>query len=309
MKQSANLLVVCGPNASGKTKLGVQLAYHSNAEIISADSRQVYKKMDIGTGKDLNEYTTPQGTVPFHLIDIVSPDQMYTLYHYQRDFYCVFREIHSRKKLPLLVGGTGLYIEAVLKHYKIPNVPENRSLRKNLMKKSTSSLLSQLSSLDPGLLHQTDTTSKKRIVRGIEIALYGREHPIEWGCRDHPEIKPLVLGIHLERKKLHTKIETRLAQRFREGMIQEVEQLKNNGISPERFSLFGMEYKYIGMYLDGRLSYDDMYQQLTTSIYHLAKRQETWFRGMERRGIPVHWLEDASFDKALNIIKNYNFLR
>ncbi|MBD3344195.1 MAG: tRNA (adenosine(37)-N6)-dimethylallyltransferase MiaA [Chitinivibrionales bacterium] len=308
MKQSVNLLVICGPNASGKTHLGVILAQKTGGEIISADSRQVYRGMDIGTGKEISEYTTPQGAVPFHLIDIVEPDEIYTIYHYQKDFYRVFREIQARKKLPLLVGGTGLYIEAVLKYYRIPNVPENELLRKELMKKDTRSLLEQLYTFDSAQVEKTDTSSKKRIVRAIEIAMYAQDHEIEWGCSNPPEIVPLVLGIQWDRQKLRQRIDKRLNDRLKEGMIDEVGGLMKKGISSHRFSLFGMEYKFIAQYLTGKLSYDDMVKGLRNAICQLAKRQETWFRGMERRGVPVHWIHEADPGEAFKIIEKHTFI-
>lgn len=297
-----NCLVICGPNASGKTSLGVALARELNGEILSADSRQIFRGMDIGTGKDLHEYDTPSGSVPYHLIDICNPSELYTLYHYQRDFYAAFRNVRKRSHLPVVVGGTGLYIEAVLKHYRIPNVPEDPSLRKTLMRERTEELLSRLKTIDPALYKTTDTSSKKRVVRSLEIALYSRDHKINWSDENPPDINPLVLVVRWPREELHKRIDRRLAERLDHGMTAEVQRILQSGIPRERFNLFGMEYKHIASHLDGTVSHKEMVKNLRRSIYQLAKRQETWFRGMERRGIVAHRIDRGDLKQAREII-------
>jgi tRNA dimethylallyltransferase len=293
-----NLIVVCGPTASGKTTLGVQIALHMNGEIISADSRQVYRQMDIGTGKDLKEYQTPKGPVPYHLIDVADPSEIYTLFHYQNDFFKSFDQIVSRNHLPVVVGGTGLYIEAVLKNYKIPAIPENVSLRAELMKQQKGSLEKRLLQINKSLYEKTDRSSKKRIVRALEVAMSGQSITSE----HHQNLNPLVLCTRWERTKLRQRIDARLEARLKEGMIDEVRKLLHSGIPKERFALFGMEYKHIALFIDGKVDYETMVSRLRQNIHQLAKRQETWFRGMERRGIEVNWVEEARLEIALKII-------
>ncbi len=298
-----NCLVVCGPTASGKTALGVALAQEFGGEILSADSRQVYRGMDIGTGKDLHEYTTPRGSVSYHLIDICAPEEIYTLHHYQRDFYAAFRDIRARARLPVVVGGTGLYIEAVLRHYRIPNVPEDPELREELMRADIGELLLRLRELDPGLYRNTDRSSKKRVVRALEIALYARNHKIERGEENPPPIEPLVLAVRWPRQELRARIDRRLAERLAGGMIEEVERILRSGIRRDRFDLFGMEYRHVAAYLDGTVSRQEMERNLRHAIHRLAKRQETWFRGMERRGIPLYWIDRADPDRAAHLVR------
>jgi tRNA dimethylallyltransferase len=296
-----NCCVICGPTASGKTSLGVALALEFAGEILSADSRQIYRGMDIGTGKDLHEYSTSEGVVPYHLIDIRDPEEVYTLHHYQTDFYAAFRDVIGRSRLPVVVGGTGLYIEAVLKHYRIPNVPENPETRKQLMRESAEELLLRLQALDPELYRNTDTSSKKRVVRSLEIALYGRDHEIRWSDENPPRIDPLVLAVRWPRRELHARINRRLEERLAHGMIGEVERILQSGVPRERFDLFGMEYKHIASYLDGTVPYREMVKNLRYAIHQLAKRQETWFRGMERRGTALHWIDRADRNQAREI--------
>jgi tRNA dimethylallyltransferase len=300
---AGNCVVVCGPTASGKTALGVALALEFGGEILSADSRQVYRGMDIGTGKDLDEYDTPRGAVPYHLIDIRAPGEIYTLHHYQRDFYAAFRDIRARARLPVVVGGTGLYLEAVLRHYRIPNVPEDPELREGLMRADFGELLRRLRELDPGLYRSTDRSSKKRVVRALEIALYARGHEIEWSEENPPPIKPLVLAVRWPRHELRTRIDRRLEERLARGMIEEVERILQSGIRRDRFDLFGMEYRHVAAYLDGTVSRQEMVQNLRRAIHQLAKRQETWFRGMERRGIRLHWIDRADPGQAADIVR------
>lgn len=301
MNCKKDLIVICGPTASGKTALGVQIALQTNGEIISADSRQVYRGMDIGTGKDLKEYQTSEKAVPCHLIDVADPSQIYTLFHYQNDFFETFDQIVSRKHIPIVVGGTGLYIEAVLKNYDIPAIPENPRLRAELMNEQKIELEKKLLELNKPLYEKTDRSSKKRIIRALEVAM---SNQITTPKHHKPrKIEPLVLCTKWERVKLRQRIDARLEDRFKEGMIEEVRELLQSGISRERFALFGMEYKHVARFIDGEVNYETMVKELRQSIHQLAKRQETWFRGMERRGFKVNWVEEANFQSALGIVE------
>jgi len=295
-----DLLVVCGPTASGKTSLAVYLAAQCNAEIISADSRQLYRSLDIGSGKDLHEYSTGNTPVPYHLINIADPLTVYTLYHFQHDFRVAFTDITSRSRLPLLCGGSGLYIEAVLRNYAIPEVPENPHLRSTLMTHPIDKLKEMLYSLSQARYHQTDLKSKKRIVRAIEVAsASGTTKPPAAPAQYLPR-NPLILCTRWNRAELHERITRRLQARFDEGMIDEVCHLREKGLPDSRLLMLGMEYKYITLYLRGEMTLPDMTCALRHSIFQLAKRQETYFRGMERRcGVPVHWIDNADTATAL----------
>jgi tRNA dimethylallyltransferase len=297
-----NLLVVCGPTASGKTNLGVKIADLLDGEIISADSRQVYRGMDLGTGKDLNEYILPDKKINHHLIDIVDPMQIYSLYNYVEDFYKAFEDITARRKYPVVVGGTGLYIEAVLKNYRIANVEENYDLRNLLMTQSKEELHERLKKEFPDIYAKTDCSSKKRVVRALEVGEYGKTHHVEWGGENAPELHPHVIAVFWERSELISRIDERLEARLKEGMVEEVEALLKAGVTHERMLLFGMEYKYITEYLLNKLEYSEMAEALKTSIHRLAKRQMTWFRGMQRRGTNIIWVEEADFNKVLGEI-------
>lgn len=305
--QQYNSIVVCGPTASGKTRLGVVIALHVDGEIVSVDSRQIYRGMDIGTGKDLGEYRVDQRQVPYHLIDIAEPHQIYTLWNYQEDFYRVFREIHHRQKTPVIVGGTGLYLEAVIKHYQIANVPEDVSLRDRFMKEPKEDLERQLKAISPEIFGKTDRSSKKRIVRALEIAHYAHDHPVEWGHTNPPQIRPLVLVIRIPREHLRARIEHRLDQRLKEGMIDEVRGLMRAGVSRDRLNLFGLEYRHVARHLAGEIDFETMRYDLLHAIFQFAKRQDTWFRGMERRGIPVHWIDPDDWNGICDILQNTNF--
>lgn len=300
-----NSLVICGANASGKTRLAVSLAIKFNGEIVSADSRQVYRGMDIGTGKDLEEYNTSRGMIPYHLINITDPSEIYTLYHYQQDCYKVIKDIWDRGKIPIIVGGTGLYIEAVLKKYRIPNVPENSKLRKFLMKKGKDELIQQLKKTDFDLYHPTDLSSKKRVVRSLEIIDYAKSKKVQWGAEQPPDIIPLIIGVRWPRAILIDRINTRLKQRIENGMIEEVEGLLNRGISHERFTYFGLEYKHVARYFKKEVTYNNMVKELSRDIQRFAKRQMTYFRGMERRGLYIHWIDEADDEKAIEIINEF----
>ena len=300
---SVDLIAVCGPNASGKTRLGVALALHYDGEIISVDSRQVYRRMDIGTGKDLGEYRTEKGDVPYHLIDIVEPDQVYTLWQYQKDFYRVFRQIRDRGKMPIAVGGTGLYLEAVLRNYRIPDVPGDERLREALMRQPKHILETRLESSAPDLFARTDVTSKKRIVRSLEIALgrVGRSFSPEQEAP--PRIHPLVIGLRWDRSVLRRRIEERLDRRLEQGLVEEVRRLLDGGLDRKRLDMFGMEYRQVARFLGGEVSFEQMRADLLRDIGRLAKRQETYFRGMERRGIPVHWIDGDHLEAASAIVE------
>lgn len=288
MKESSyNLITVLGPTASGKTTFAAALAYDLDTEIISADSRQLYRGMDIGTGKDLDEYIVDGKHIPYHLIDIANPGYRYNLFEYQRDFLTAYNEIRSKDKLPILCGGTGLYIESVLKSYRMQPVPENPQLRKKLENKSLDELTSMLATMKQ-LHNTTDVDTVKRAIRAIEIQTYYRDHPVE--KREFPDIKSLTIGIHIDRDLRREKITHRLHQRLDSGMIDEVKKLLAQGITPEDLIYYGLEYKYLTLYVIGQLTYNEMFSQLEIAIHQFAKRQMTWFRGMERRGTPIYWI-------------------
>jgi len=295
-----NLIVILGPTASGKTQLAVKLARELGSEIISADSRQVYRGMNIGTGKDLSEYVVNGISVPYHLIDIVDFDHEFNVFEYQRRFFECFLEISRRSILPIMVGGTGLYIESVLRGYRMLEVPENVSLRKELETEDMETLVRRLLQLNPAVHNTTDLKDRKRLVRAIEIARYSRDHDSEE--MPVPPIKPLVIGVRLERGILRRRITERLRKRLDDGMVEEVEGLFALGISREKLDFFGLEYRYIGLYLQRRLSYDEMFQKLNTRIHQFAKKQGTWFRRMEKQGIEIHWIDNADFNTLRELV-------
>ncbi len=306
MNKKYNIIAICGPTASGKTSLAVKLALEFKGEIISGDSRQVFRGMDIGTGKDLNEYTTPDGNVPFHLIDVALPSEEYSLYRYLDDFKTAYNSITADKHLPFLAGGSGLYIEAALKGYTLPDAPINENLRKEMEILAMDKLDSILKNESEEIYRKTDRSSKRRIIRGIEIARhmkYSDTGIIENGNT----LNPLVIGINSPREILLKKIKKRLNDRFDEGMIQEVEELINSGITYERLIKLGLEYRYCALYIRGDITREEMKEKLNIAINRFSKRQMTWFRGMERRGLKIHWLNQASLEEAREIItKEYN---
>ena len=284
-----DLITILGPTASGKTTLAVALAAHLDTEIISSDSRQIYRSMDIGTGKDLAEYTYEGKQIPYHLIDICPPGYKYNLFEYIRDYHQAYDDIVARGKTPILCGGTGLYIEAVLKGYALPPVPENPELRQSLADKTLPELEAILQSYKT-LHNQTDTDTCKRAIRAIEIAeYYSRQKPEM--LEPHPVENALVVGVNIDRESRRARITQRLHDRLDQGMVAEVQGLLDQGIDPESLIYYGLEYKYITEYLIGRTTYDQMVSLLEIAIHQFAKRQMTWFRGMERRGFSIFWLD------------------
>ena len=288
------MITILGPTASGKTPLAAALARQMAAsgmpaEIISADSRQVYRRMDIGTGKDLADY----GDVPYHLIDICEPGTRYNLFQYQQDFFDAYQDICRRGRLPILCGGTGLYIEAVLKGYHLSPVPQNQPLRDELEGKSLDELslmLQELKARSGSVMHNTtDVDSCQRAIRAIEIETYNLEHPVP--LRELPAINSLIVGVNIDRELRREKITRRLKARLDEGMVDEIRSLLASGIAAEDLLYYGLEYKYLTEYVVGQLSFDEMFRQLEIAIHQFAKRQMTWFRGMERRGFTIHWID------------------
>lgn len=294
-----NLIVILGPTASGKTTLAAQLAKELGSEIISADSRQVYRGMDLGTGKDLSDYCVEGVAIPCHLIDIVDPDVDFSVFDYQQRFFRCFAEISSRGVLPILVGGTGLYLESVLQGYRMCAVSENPSLRNELATEPMESLVQRFLMIRPGAHNRSDLLDRSRLIRAIEIAEHSRHHHLRPAV---PRIEALIVGVHWERSLLRERITGRLRQRLAAGMIEEVRALRAKGISWKRLHYFGLEYRYIGLYLQGNLDYQTMFQTLNTKIHQFAKRQETWFRRMERNGTIIHWLDGADHVSLRKII-------
>lgn len=294
------LYVITGPTASGKTSKAVALAKAINAEIISADSRQIYRGMDIGTGKDLEEY----GDVPYHLIDICNAGYRYNLFEYIRDYKSAYDNIKARGKNIILCGGTGLYIESILKGIELPPVPENTELRKELANKSLSELTEILRQMKT-LHNVTDVDNCKRAIRAIEIQQYYHDNPeLQIKTTPHPLKNALVIGIEIDRENRRNKISQRLRQRLDSGMVEEIRSLIDNGISPDDLIYYGLEYKYVTQYVIGQISYDEMFSLLEIAIHQFAKRQMTWFRGMERRGTTIHWLPyDISDDEFIASVR------
>ena len=283
-----NLITIVGPTATGKTAFAAKLASAINSEIISADSRQVYRDMTIGTGKDLADYIVNGNQILYHLVDIVEAGYQYNVYEFQRDFLLAFKTISKKGKLPILCGGTGLYVEAALKGYKMLEVPVNDTLRAELENKSLEELAEILKKYKP--LHNTsDIETKRRAIRAIEIADYYRNNEV--ANIDYPQINSLVVGIDISREERRQRISQRLRRRLEEGMIAEIQHLLDKGLSPESLIYYGLEYKFVTNYLLGNLTYDELYAQLEIAIHQFAKRQMTWWRGMERRGIKIHWID------------------
>ena len=283
-----DLLTVIGPTASGKTRLAVHLALALDGEVISADSRQVYRGMDIGTGKDLEEYVVEGRRMPFHLVDIVEAGYKYNVFEYQADFKRVWEDCRQRGVVPVLCGGSGLYVEAVLKGYKLLPVPANEALRASLAGLSLPELAERLATYKK-LHNTTEIDTPKRAIRAIEIEEYYRTHPLE--VKDFPVLHPLIVGVDVSREVRRERITRRLHERLAHGMVEEVKRLLDAGVKPDDLLYYGLEYKYLTLYLIGKLSYDDMVAQLNVAIHQFAKRQMTWFRKMEREGFDIRWLD------------------
>ena len=299
-----DLITIIGPTASGKTPLATALADRLGTEIISGDSRQVYRRMDLGTGKDLADYTIEGRSVPYHLIDIVEPGYKYNVFEYQRDFLKAYESIVDKGKLPILCGGTGMYLESVLKGYRLLPVPENPELRASLEGKSLQELTLILEGYKK-LHNSTDVDTAKRAIRAIEIEEYYKQQPPEY--REFPALKSLIVGVDIDRELRREKITRRLKQRLAEGMVEEVRGLLAEGISAESLIYYGLEYKFLTHYAIGELTYEEMFHQLETAIHQFAKRQMTWFRGMERRGFVIHWLDatlpmEEKVERIINLI-------
>lgn len=288
------MITILGPTACGKTRLAVNVALHLGGEIISADSRQVFRGMDIGTGKDLTDYNVDGVEVPYHLVDIREPGYEYSVFEFQADFVNAYNDIVKRNKLPILCGGTGLYIEAVLRNYRLADVPQNNELRMELEQCSHQDLVERLEKYIT-LHNHTDTETRERLIRAIEIQEYQAENPnlhIEI-----PDIKHLVLGITFPRNLVMQRIQNRLQERLQNGMIDEIASLLKLGIKPERLIRYGLEYKYITLYLENSISYNEMFEKLNIAIRQFAKRQMTWYRRMERNGVNIHWIDGTLSDK------------
>ena len=300
------MITILGPTACGKTDLAAHLAYYIDGEIISADSRQVYRGMDIGTGKDLADYTVSGRQIPYHLIDICDPGERYNLFRYQQDFHKVYSDIRSRGKVPVLCGGTGLYIESVLRGYSLSPVPQNPDLRKSLDGRSltalTAILVNSQQHTGSAMHNTTDVDSCQRAIRAIEIESYNLQTPLE--KRTMPPVDSLVIGVSIDRDLRRERITRRLKQRLDNGMVDEIRGLLDKGVSRDDLVYYGLEYKYVTMYAVGELSYDEMFRQLEIAIHQFAKRQMTWFRGMERRGVKINWIDSTlDMDDKIKKIK------
>ncbi len=304
------LLTILGPTACGKTSFAVAIADRLDGEIISADSRQVYRGMDLGTGKDLADYDINGRHIPYHLIDIADAGEKYNVYRYQHDFLNAYNDIVSRGRMPVLCGGTGLYLESVLRGYRLCPVPQNPELRKFLENKSLEDLVKVLLEYkkDTGskMHNTTDVDTAQRAIRAIEIEEYYKEHPIL--DADFPDIHSLVIGLDISRDLRRERISQRLRQRLDDGMVDEIRHLIDSGVSPEDLIYYGLEYKYLTLYVIGQLSYDEMFRQLEIAIHQFAKRQMTWFRGMERRGVNINWIDatlpmEEKVEKVLHMMQ------
>ncbi len=306
MKQ---LVTILGPTACGKTALAAQLALKCDGEIISADSRQVYRRMDIGTGKDLDDYHIEGHDIPYHLIDICEPGTKYNLFEYQRDFLSAYNDIQERGKQPILCGGTGLYLESVLRGYQLSPVPQNQSLRDSLEGKSLEELTNILERLkkEAGtyMHNTTDVDSPQRAIRAIEIETYNLQHPTQ--RRQFPAIPSIIFGLSINRETRRQRISQRLRQRLENGMVDEIKQILASGVTPDDLMYYGLEYKFVTLYVIGQLSYEQMEHDLEIAIHQFAKRQMTWFRGMERRGLHIHWI-DASQPLIQSVNQILSFL-
>jgi len=294
IKSRYDLIVITGSTATGKTRLAAELADKMQAEVISADSRQVYKGMDIGTGKDLNEYTVDGRIIPLHMVDMVEPEHEYNVFEYQEDFLKAFEHIRKRNKQAIMCGGTGMYIEAALAKYRLLKVPINNPLRKQLDDLTIEELVSKLSTLKK-LHNTTDITERKRLIRAIEIEEYNSTQINQ--TFSYPKFTYIIFGVTSPREIIRQRITNRLIARLKEGMVNEVEQLLKKGIKPEQLIFYGLEYKYVSQYVIGELDYDQMFDRLNTAIHQFSKRQMTWFRRMERNGFKINWIDGEITNK------------
>ncbi len=304
MNKNYDLIAVTGPTATGKTAFAAALAYELDGEIISADSRQVYRGMTIGTGKDIDDYIVNGKNIPYHLIDICEAGEEYNVFRFKQDFERSYDDIRSKNRTPVLCGGSGLYIEAVLKDYGLIDVPSDPQLRKKLENKTDEELSKILSGLT-ALHNISDTSNRKRLLRAIEIAEYQKDRPLE---NLKAPLKFTIFGIHFERDMIKRRITERLRQRLDDGMVREAQMLLNSGISNDKLVYYGLEYKYLAEYLDGQYTYNDMFQKLNSAIHRFAKRQMTWFRKMERDGMKINWIDGnlplkEKIRRALNILE------
>ncbi|MBN4072007.1 tRNA (adenosine(37)-N6)-dimethylallyltransferase MiaA [bacterium AH-315-F18] len=300
MPDTSNALVVLGATAAGKTRLGVHLARAFGGEVLSADSRQVYRGLDIGAGKDLEEYTQNGTPIPYHLIDVVDLDVEFNVFDYQRLFFEVFEEVTARGELPVVVGGTGLYLEAVLKGYRMVKVPEDAALRSELEKLEDAALVDRLLALKPDQHNTTDLEHRHRLVRAIEIAQYSSDHAPE----PVPDVRAVILGVRRDRAELRRRISARLEERMNHGLIEEVEGLHAGGMAWSRLEWLGLEYRFIARFLQGTIkTREELFKQLNIAIGQVAKRQETFFRRMERRGAEIHWIDEANLEEATRVAK------
>ncbi|RHJ85335.1 tRNA (adenosine(37)-N6)-dimethylallyltransferase MiaA [Parabacteroides sp. AM08-6] len=303
--EAYQLITVLGPTASGKTTFAAALAERLDTEIISADSRQIYRSMDIGTGKDLADYTVNGKQIPYHLIDICEPGYKYNVFEYQHDFFRAYQSIREKGKLPVLCGGTGMYIEAVLKGYKLLDVPQNPALRESLRDKSLAELEEILAGYK--LLHnKTDVDTAQRAIRAIEIEEYYKNEAPD--INEYEPLNSLIIGIDIDRELRREKISRRLRARLDEGMVEEIRTIMATGVKPEDLIYYGLEYKFLTLYIIGELSYEEMVSQLEIAIHQFAKRQMTWFRGMERRGCTIHWINatlptEEKIGRTLELLK------
>ena len=305
IRNKNNIIVVLGPTATGKTRFSAHLAYNLDGEIISADSRQIYRRMNLGTGKDYEDYLVNGRQIKYHLIDIHDPGYKYNVFEYQKDFLEVFSLVNTKGKYPILCGGTGMYIEAVLKGYKLIAVPVNKALRDALKNKTLTELEEILMNYKK-LHNRTDTDTIKRAVRAIEIEEFYKNNPE--AETEYPDLHPVYLGLHIDRDLRRNRITERLNQRLQSGMVEEVQDLLDEGIQPEALIYYGLEYKFITLFLTGKLAYNTMVEKLNIAIHQFAKRQMTWFRKMEREGILIHWIDGLlpmkeKIEQAMNKIQ------
>ena len=300
VEKTNNAIVILGPTASGKTRLGAQLAALLDGEVLSADSRQVYRGLDIGAGKDLDEYVVDGVAVPYHLIDIAEVSEEFSVFHYQQAFYHVFEQLLDRGRLPIIVGGSGLYLDSVLCGYRMVPTPENMALRQELESLDDATLRERLLAVRTRPHNTTDFDDRERLIRAIEIAEHARDHPAP-PC---PEVRAILLGVSWPPEILRGRIAARLKERLDNGLIEEVKGLNEAGVSWERLESLGLEYRFVARYLQGKINnWNDLFQKLFIAISQFAKRQRTWFRGMERRGLVIHWLPVAELAPALQVLR------